>query len=193
MGTIPVANPSPPRRLGLPRRGLRITVVLFAVVVAIVVGLAFVWPTGPKVDRPSSVDWVSAGQAGDFRPFQPVLFREDRFWLVRLGETDFVALSTRDPKGCTVPWRPDFEFLGKKSWFRDPCYSSTYDIAGRLFFGPSPRSLDRFPVRVEHGEVQVLPDPAKVSPGPAAGPEYIPCDFSDPFWTTSCLPRSQLD
>ena len=189
MGSIPVANPLPPRRVGLPRRGLRIAVVLFASLVVIGVGLAFAWPMGSKVDQPRGTDWVTVGETTDFELFKPVRNVEHRFWLVRLGEDEFVALWTRDPyKGCTVPWRPDFEFMGKKGWFRDPCHNSTYDVAGRLFFGPSPRSLDRFPVRVERGEVQVLPDSAKAIPGPSLGAEYVLCDFSDPFWVTSCAP-----
>src|SRR5207253_10499459 len=52
MGTIPVANPSPPRRLGLPRRGLRVAVLMFAIVLVVAVGVGFVWPTGSKVDEP---------------------------------------------------------------------------------------------------------------------------------------------
>lgn len=189
MGSIPVANPSPPRRLAFPRRALAVTVVLSTVVVGLVVVSAFAWPTGSKVDQPRGTDWATVGQATDFELFKPVRNEEHRFWLVRLGENEFVALWTRDPyKGCTVPWRPDFEFMGEKGWFRDPCHNSTYDVAGRLSFGPSPRSLDRFPVRVESGEVQVLPDSAKVIPGPSLGAEYVPCDFSDPFRVTSCAP-----
>jgi len=46
--------------------------------------------------------------------------------------------------GCTVPWRPDFEFLGSKGWFRCPCHGSTYTIGGGRVFGPAPRSLDTF-------------------------------------------------
>jgi cytochrome b6-f complex iron-sulfur subunit len=46
--------------------------------------------------------------------------------------------------GCTVPWRPDFDFLGSKGWFRCPCHGSTYTIGGGRVFGPAPHSMDTF-------------------------------------------------
>lgn len=163
MRSIPVANPSLPRRLGLPRRGLRIAVVVATLVFALIVAISFAWPTGSKVDQ---VGWFNAGSASEFAINQPVRFPEHRFWLVRLESGEFIALWQKSPhRGCIVPWLPDFEFMGKKGWFRDPCYNSTWDVTGTLVFGPSPRGLDRFPVLVEDGTVRVnvktvIQDPA---------------------------------
>ena len=153
MGSIPVANPSPPSRLALPRRGLRIAVVLFAIVIAIVVAVAFAWPTGLNVDQ---AGLFTAGSTSDFAINEPVRFPNQRFWLVRLESGEFAALLSRDPRSaCSVPWRSDFVFAGIEGWFRDPCLGSTYDVAGKLAFGPSPRNLDRYEVRVEGGQVRV--------------------------------------
>ena len=45
--------------------------------------------------------------------------------------------------GCTVPWRADFDFGGKKGWFRCPCHGSTFTKEGGILVsGPSPRPLD---------------------------------------------------
>jgi Rieske Fe-S protein len=162
MGSIPVANPSPPRRFVFPRRGIAVAVVLSAVVVGLVVVSAFAWPTGSKVDQ---LEWFNAGDTSDFAVNEPVRFQDHRFWLVRLDSGEFVALLTKSPhRGCTVPWRPDFEFMGKKGWFRDPCYQSTWDVTGTLVFGPSPRGMDRFPVR-QDGDT-VLVNVRTVIPGP---------------------------
>jgi cytochrome b6-f complex iron-sulfur subunit len=51
--------------------------------------------------------------------------------------------------GCTVPWRPEFEFEGVKGWFRCPCHGSTYTKAGVRVFGPAPRPMDTMAVTVK--------------------------------------------
>lgn len=50
--------------------------------------------------------------------------------------------------GCTLQWRPNFEFNGDKGWYRCACHSSTYTKAGVRVYGPAPRSLDTFEVRI---------------------------------------------
>ena len=80
----------------------------------------------------------------------PVHVAEGRFWLVNIpaGEADspggLLALYQKCPHlGCTVPWRADFDFGGKKGWFRCPCHGSTFTKEGGILVsGPSPRPLD---------------------------------------------------
>lgn len=131
---------------------------------------SFSWPSGSKVDRP---DWFAAGTASAFEIDQPVHFADQGFWLVRRAEAEFLALYEKDPHlGCSVPWRSEFEFMGLKGWFRNPCHGETYDLDGRCYAGPCPRGLDRFRVRVVNGEVMV--DTSRVIPGPALGAERQP-------------------
>lgn len=99
---------------------------------------------------------VDAGSVDDFAPASVTTFEENRFHLVRLEGGEFLALYWTDPHlGCTVPWRPDFEFQGKRGFFRNPCHGETYDIAGHRVFGPSPRDLDRYEVKIEGSRVLV--------------------------------------
>ena len=163
MGSIPVANPSPPRRLAFPRRAMAVAVVVSAALVGLVVVSAFAWPTGSKVDQTS---WFNAGPISEFAVNDPVRFPEHRFWLVKLGDDSFVALWAKGPhRGCTVPWRPNFEFMGKKGWFRDPCSNDTFASDGSHVFGPAPRGMDRFPVSVEDGTVRVNVRTVVLGPG----------------------------
>ncbi len=54
-----------------------------------------------------------------------------------------LALSAHCPfQGCTVTWRPDFEFIGVTGWLRCPCCGSIFTKAGLHVFGPAPRALD---------------------------------------------------
>ena len=91
----------------------------------------------------------------------PVVIREGRFYLLNL-EAGTVSTGQESPGGalalwrkcphlgCTIPWRPDFEFQGTKGWFRCPCHGSTYTRDGGIIvFGPAPRPMDVFPLKVE--------------------------------------------
>ncbi len=153
MDTVPVASPSPRPRFRLPRRGIALALVAAAATAALVVFAVFAWPVGSHVEP---VRWVDAGALGEIPVNEPVRFPEQRFWLVKLESDEVLALYQRDPhRGCTVPWRPDFRFMGRTGWFRNPCYGETYDIQGRCVSGPCIRGLDRFEVRIEGGRVRV--------------------------------------
>jgi cytochrome b6-f complex iron-sulfur subunit len=82
-----------------------------------------------------------------------------------------LALWQRCPHlGCTVPWRPEFEFEGVKGWFRCPCHGSTYTTAGIRVFGPAPRPMDTMDLKVNSdGSVDV--DTGKITTGSADNPQ----------------------
>jgi cytochrome b6-f complex iron-sulfur subunit len=48
--------------------------------------------------------------------------------------------------GCTVPWRPDFQFGGVTGWFNCPCHAAVYTKGGIHVFGSAARSMDTFPI-----------------------------------------------
>jgi cytochrome b6-f complex iron-sulfur subunit len=157
----PVAKPVP-RRQVVGRRTFILGGFWSGLMLAIV-GLAgpsldFVWPRkvigfgGPITVTPDRIP----EPGGD-----PLRIVEGRFWLVNLeaGKTPngedtpggVLALWQKCPHlGCTVPWRPDFEFQARKGWFRCPCHGSTYTREGGVIvYGPAPRPLDVFPVEVQ--------------------------------------------
>ncbi|MFB3052959.1 MAG: ubiquinol-cytochrome c reductase iron-sulfur subunit, partial [Dehalococcoidia bacterium] len=90
----------------------------------------------------------------------PVVIAEGRFFLLNLeaGTTPnremtdggLLALWQKCPHlGCTVPYRADFNFLGRTGWFRCPCHGSTYTKEGGILVaGPAPRPMDRFSIEV---------------------------------------------
>jgi cytochrome b6-f complex iron-sulfur subunit len=91
----------------------------------------------------------------------PVVIREGRFYLLNL-EAGTVSTGQETPGGalalwrkcphlgCTIPYRPDFEYQGVKGWFRCPCHGSTYTKDGGIIvFGPAPRPMDVFPLVVD--------------------------------------------
>ena len=142
--------------------------------------LDFMWPrrvAGGKVAVPVSKDRIPSPGS------DPVPIAEGRFFLLNLeagatpnGETTpggLLALWRKCPHlGCTVPYRPEFEFLGRKGWFRCPCHGSTYTREGGvLVAGPAPRPLDRFPIEVkEDGSIVVTTGVAAAEKGSPENP-----------------------
>lgn len=173
MGSVPLATPAPQghharwsRRLALVGLGLLAGLGLLLAIIVL-----FAWPG--EGGAPEAPALVTAGRVEKFQAGEPVLFQDHGFWLVRLQSGEFLALYEKDPHlGCTVPWRADFEFIGRKGWFRNPCHGETYDLTGRCFMGPCPRGLDRFPVRIVEGEIQV--DMRELIPGPVPDPQAEP-------------------
>ncbi len=113
----------------------------------------------------------------------PVRIPEGRFWLMNLeagvtpnGEETpggLLACWQKCPHlGCTVPYRSDFVFAGRKGWFRCPCHGSTYTREGGVrVYGPAPRSLDVFPLEVkEDGSIVVQTGPQFSGTGSQGNP-----------------------
>ena len=161
----PVAKASPPRKRVVSRRMVLMGGFWSSLFLALlgVLGspLDFLWPR--KLEAFGLTYVVPADQVpppgGD-----PVRFSVGRFYLSHLAAGQegspggILAIYQKCTHlGCTVPWRPDFQFGATKGWFRCPCHGSTYTKgAAILVFGPAPRPLDTMEVQVqENGAVVV--------------------------------------
>ena len=161
----PPASPTPKAHAFLSRRALLAggfwSGLGLATVALLGAPLSFLWPRkvagfGGKVTVPAAKIPAPGSE--------PVHIPEGKFYLVNLaaGQEDspggLLVLWHKCPHlGCSVPWRPDFEYGGAKGWYRCPCHGSTYTRgAGLLVFGPSPRPLDTMAVEVkDNGDVVV--------------------------------------
>lgn len=77
-------------------------------------------------------------------------------------EGEAVALSETCPHlGCKVP------YCASSGFFECPCHGSVFNRAGDYLSGPAPRGLDRYPVAVVEGVVEV--DTAETVTGVAPG------------------------
>lgn len=92
-------------------------------------------------------------------PYDPALDTKDLYAKLTNG-APFMALYQRCVHlGCRVPW------CTTSQWFECPCHGSRYNQWGEYQFGPAPRGLDRFAVRLERGQVVV--DTSTVITGPS--------------------------
>jgi cytochrome b6-f complex iron-sulfur subunit len=125
----------------------------FAEVVALVVG--FFRPRRPGEKAGGSLGIVEAGSVDKFAVNSVTAFVRGRFYLARLEDGGFLALSRKCTHlGCTVPWS------SKDMKFMCPCHASVYDIRGEVVRAPAPRPLDLHPVFIENKVVKV--DTSKV-------------------------------
>lgn len=167
MGSIPTANPSPPRPWRFSRRVVPLAMLAVAAVALVVVGVAVIWQGGS-----GDSGWTTVASFDEVAVNEPLAVDRD-VYLVLLESGEILALSRVDPHlGCLVDFRPDFKFMDRSGWFRNPCHGETYDLTGALRFGPSPRGLDRYEVRVRDGDVEV--NFANLIEGPAYDEEHEP-------------------
>ena len=107
----------------------------------------------PRMPEPSGKDGktlMTAGPVNGFTPGTVTAFPRGQFYLSRLADGGFLALSRRCTHlGCTVPW------VAEENRFICPCHSSVFDIRGAVIQSPASRSLDVFPVIIENDIVRV--------------------------------------
>jgi cytochrome b6-f complex iron-sulfur subunit len=104
----------------------------------------------PPRETTATLPVVAAGPLEAFDPGSVTAFPEGKFYLVRLDDGGFLALSrTCTHLGCTVPW------VEEEGRFLCPCHASAFDRRGVVETPPAPRPLDVHPVRIENGIVKV--------------------------------------
>ncbi len=79
-------------------------------------------------------------------------------WLRRDGEVEFTAYAINCTHlGCPVRWLPDADL------FMCPCHGGVFYKNGQVASGPPPRPLNRYPVRVHNGMVEILASPLPIT------------------------------
>ncbi len=93
---------------------------------------------------------VNAGPVENFKRKSVTAFPRGHFYLARLNDGGFLALSRRCTHlGCTVPWDDE------KQVFLCPCHASTFDIQGKVLSPPAPRPLALYRIDIENNRVKV--------------------------------------
>lgn len=120
-------------------------------VVEFAVMLAYYFrPRKPQADLRNTDALLTAGKVADFKPASVTAYPQGKFYLVRLEDGGFLALSRQCTHlGCTVPWDED------AGHFACPCHASVFDMTGSVVKSPAPRALDRFPVAIENNVIRV--------------------------------------
>ena len=117
-----------------------------------IVGLVIVFlrPRKTKAGKHDPGLIITAGPVDKFALESVTAFIRGRFYLVKLADGGFLALSRKCTHlGCTVPW------VSSEKKFLCPCHASAFDIKGDVISSPAPRPLDIHPVNIENNIVKV--------------------------------------
>jgi cytochrome b6-f complex iron-sulfur subunit len=115
---------------------------------AVIFGFLFSGKGEKKSYTPKQL--IEAGPVNSFEANSVTVFRGGRFYLSRLEDGGFIALSLRCTHlGCSVEWEED------KKRFICPCHSSAFSMNGDVQNPPAPKALDYYPVIVEKGIIKV--------------------------------------
>jgi cytochrome b6-f complex iron-sulfur subunit len=141
-------EPEESRRSLLSRLWVALGLVVLAELVWLVV--SFLRPHKTRTERGEFGTVIPVGPAEAFANSTVTAFPRGRFYLARLEDGGFLAISRKCTHlGCTVPW------VEEDKRFACPCHGSTFDITGNVIQAPAPRALDLFPVTIENNVVKV--------------------------------------
>jgi cytochrome b6-f complex iron-sulfur subunit len=116
----------------------------------VAVAFAFLRPRKLKARGEDADSIITAGAVERFAPNSVTAFVRGKFYLARLEDGGFLALSrTCTHLGCSVPW------IEKEMKFACPCHGSTFDITGKVIDAPAPRALDIYPITIENKIIKV--------------------------------------
>lgn len=91
-----------------------------------------------------------AGLPDEFPLKSVTPFRRGHFYLVRLGDGGFIAMSLKcSHLGCSILWDE------KLNEFVCPCHSSKFSITGDVINPPAPRALDVYKISISEGRLFV--------------------------------------
>lgn len=136
------------RRETLQRVGRALGIVVLAETAG-AVGI-YLWPRKPRPREGGYGGVVTAGPIDTFAPESVTAFAKGQFYLVRLRDGGFLALSRKCTHlGCTVPW------IEADRRFTCPCHASAFDEAGEVLGGPAPRPMDLYRIVIEDGVIKV--------------------------------------
>ncbi|MCU4154606.1 Rieske (2Fe-2S) protein [Carboxylicivirga sp. A043] len=98
----------------------------------------------------SSSNLFEAGDVDLFEKGKVYPFSTERFYLTRLKDGGFLALSTKCTHlGCTV------QYKSKEDKFLCPCHASAFNKQGEVLSPPATRALDILPVSIHDGKIWV--------------------------------------
>ena len=95
-------------------------------------------------------NFIAVGKVEDFPEDSVTAIPEGQFYLTRLADGSFLALSkTCTHLGCALPW----DEQARK--FVCPCHGSTFNSAGEVLTPPATRGLNSYPLFIENGTIRV--------------------------------------
>ena len=142
------SRPAESRRTFLKKAWTGLGILAGVEFVAVIFGFLFSGKGNKNVYVPKQM--IEAGPVNSFQPNTVTVFRGGRFYLTRLEDGGFIAISLRCTHlGCSIEWEDE------KKRFICPCHSSAFAMNGDVQNPPAPKALDYYPVIIEDGIIKV--------------------------------------
>jgi Rieske Fe-S protein len=142
------SHPEPARRSFLNKLWLGLGIIAMFEIVGLV--MAYLRPNKKRATSGAIETIVEAGHVESFPPNSVTAFVRGKFYLCRMEDGGFLAVSRKCTHlGCTIPW------LDEEKKFACPCHGSSFDIRGEVISPPAPRALDIYPLHIENQIVKV--------------------------------------
>jgi Rieske Fe-S protein len=151
------------RHLVSRREFMEIATWMIGGMISLVLGIpAIAYIVAPAWKREEIQDWIGLGSSSKVELGTPTLFsagiERHTGWIKELEKLsvyvltenghDYIAMSNICTHlGCRVRWIADSE------QFFCPCHNGIFDKDGKVISGPPPRPLDRYPIKVEDGQI----------------------------------------
>jgi cytochrome b6-f complex iron-sulfur subunit len=141
-------RPDRNRRRFLTKLWIGLGIVAIGECIAVIITFLRPVKTGAKSGESSTI--IEAGPVASFPPHSVTAFVRGKFYLCRLKDGGFLAVSRKCTHlGCTVPW------VDTEKRFVCPCHGSAFDISGEVLSPPAPRALDIYGLFIENNIVKV--------------------------------------
>jgi len=130
----------------------RLWLILGGLAFAEMIGVVFTFfrPARPVATAADQQAIITAGAVDNFEPGTVSAFVAGKFYLARLEDGGFLAMSRRCTHlSCTVPW------ISAEHKFICPCHSSEFDIRGEVIQPPAPRALDLYAIEIRNNVLRV--------------------------------------
>jgi len=126
---------------------------------------AIAYIIGPAAQKAETENWIRLGSISKVELEAPTLFKvkiqRQTGWILNEEELsvyvltengrDFVVMSNICTHlGCRVRW------IDEQGQFFCPCHNAVFDKEGQVVSGPPPKPLDRYPAKVENGQLYIL-------------------------------------
>ena len=122
---------------------------LFAALEFTGLSLTFLF-SGRRKQTAGKAHYIECGNANDFEPNSATPFRNGLFYLCRLGDGGFLALSLHCTHlGCSIAWQES------SHQFLCPCHASGFDLQGNVINPPATRALDLHPILIDGSTIKV--------------------------------------
>jgi menaquinol-cytochrome c reductase iron-sulfur subunit len=166
--TVPSPAPSTPAESSEVGRRQFLSTATYAIgglISALFAVPALAYLLGPALRRQSEEAWIPLGSASKVELGTPTLFRasveQQTGWIVNQQEVgvyvltengrDYISMSNICTHlGCRIRWIDD------QGQFFCPCHNGVFSKEGAVVSGPPPRPLDRYPTKVEDGQIYIL-------------------------------------